>query len=140
MDKKQLISLREASKLAPYSANYLGLLIRKCRLKGEKVDGKWCTTKTAIENYLNEVAKASFEHQENLNVKVPAMEIKKNLLNMRWAILLFLLVIIGLAVINFEAKRVKTSEYEIQKDQDNNLFIYVDDISTINSVSVLPKK
>lgn len=138
-NKEQLISLSEASKIAPYSANYLGLLIRKGRLKGEKIEGKWCTTEMAVKNYLNEVAEANFEHQENLNVKVPAMEIKKNLLNMRWAILLFLLVIIGLAIINFEAKRSKISEYEIQKDQNNNLYIYVDDISTINSVSVLPK-
>ena len=137
---EEKISLKEASKMTPYSSDYLGLLVRKGKLKGFKQGSMWYTTRKAVDNYLSRVAEANYEHQENLNVKVPAMENKKALLNMRWAILLFILVVVGLAIINFEAKRAKVSEYKIEKDKGNNLYIYVDDINAINSVSVLPKE
>lgn len=42
----------EASRLTPYSANYLGLLVRKKKLSAKKVSGRWMTTPADIENYL----------------------------------------------------------------------------------------
>lgn len=53
------ISLQEASKLTPYDANYLGLLIRKKRLFATKKDGKWYTTKESVLQYLNQVSQRS---------------------------------------------------------------------------------
>lgn len=51
------ISLHEASKLTPYDANYIGLLIRKKRLHAIKQGGKWYTTKDDVRAYLERVSK-----------------------------------------------------------------------------------
>ncbi len=55
----QYISLQEASKLTPYDANYLGLLVRKNRLPAIKQGGKWYTTKESILQYLDQVYQKS---------------------------------------------------------------------------------
>ena len=85
MDPKSinLISLTEASKLTPYSSDYLGLLVRKGKLEGCKKDGKWFTEKWAVEKYLKETAASSYQYQKSLNVKVPEAEIKKAEVNFR---------------------------------------------------------
>ena len=53
MEDDKLISLKEASKLTGYSADYIGQLIRCGKLRGEKVYSQisWMTTKQDIENY-----------------------------------------------------------------------------------------
>ncbi len=64
------ISLQEASKLTPYDANYLGLLIRKNRLSAIKKEGKWYTTKEVVLQYLDRVNQKSPHGQtspENTN-------------------------------------------------------------------------
>ena len=77
INEEKFISLNEASRLTPYSSDYLGLLVRKGKLEGEKIDGKWMTSKRAIEVYLQKTAESSYTHQQTLNVKIPAEEIKK---------------------------------------------------------------
>jgi hypothetical protein len=136
-EKEKLISLSEASKLAPYSANYLGLLIRKGRLKGEKSGTKWCTTKSAVKNYLNEVAEASYEHQESLNVKIPAQENKKALNNLKWSLLLAVIVVGALIIWRIEQKNTN-SDIVVEKN-GQNLIIHVDDPNSIGKVTVVPK-
>lgn len=59
---QQYISLCEASKLTPYDANYLGLLVRKKRLFAVKKNGKWFTTTDAVKEYLKEVSQKSLDH------------------------------------------------------------------------------
>ncbi len=63
----QYISLQEASKLTPYDANYLGLLIRKNRLSAIKKSGKWYTTKELVLQYLDEVAQKAPDYSLNHN-------------------------------------------------------------------------
>jgi|GEM_PF-5144167 len=50
--EKKLITLLEASRMTPFDANYLGLLIRKKKLFAVKKNGKWYTTKEAIKKYM----------------------------------------------------------------------------------------
>src|SRR5690349_16705208 len=51
---KQLISLSEAAPFTPYSAEYLGLLARKGKLKAVKISRDWMTTKEIVEEYVKE--------------------------------------------------------------------------------------
>jgi hypothetical protein len=135
---EQLLSLGEASKLTPYSQEYLGLLIRKDRIKGEKIGGKWFVRQGEIERYLSQVANASYERQESLNVKIPAQESKLAMLNLKWAILLVVLVAVVIATWNFAWTKPK-DDIEVEKDSQNNLIIHVDDPDSIGSVTVVPK-
>jgi len=136
----ELISLKDASKNLPYSADYLSLLVRKNRLFGKKVDGKWMTTKEAVDEYIQQVAEANYAHQENLNVKIPSVEKIKTLINLKWALVLAVIVIIIIAAWGFDSKSKASDEYIIQKDDKNNLTIQVDDPSSIGSVTIVPKK
>ena len=55
-DKKgtdEYISLAEASKISPYSQEYLSLLARKGKLESIKLKRNWVTTQKAIEEYKN---------------------------------------------------------------------------------------
>lgn len=138
-ENENLISLKEASKNSPYSSDYLGLLVRKGKIEGEKKDGKWMTTRKAVENYLNKVAEASYERQGTLNVKVPAAENKKTLTNLKWSLILASIVIVILVMWGIDTRNNKNNQYEIEKDSNNNLIIHVDDPSSIRSVTVVPK-
>lgn len=51
------ISLTEASKLTPYSQEYLSLLARKGKLETVKFGRNWKTTRKAVEEYLSKVRK-----------------------------------------------------------------------------------
>jgi hypothetical protein len=124
--------------MTPYSQEYLGLLVRKNKLEGTKKDGKWFTTKSEIEKYLKKVAQASYLHQETLNVKIPAAENKKALNNLKWSLVLAIIVIVSLFVWNLGIKK-DSSEYIIERDKNNNLIIHVDDPNSIGSVTVVPK-
>src|SRR5581483_1645103 len=63
----KLISLSQAAKKTPYSAEYLNLLSRKGRLSAIKLNRDWFTTEEAISDYLEKQAnkhqdKARFLH------------------------------------------------------------------------------
>jgi hypothetical protein len=135
---EKLISLIEASKMSPYSADYLSLLIRKKRLAGVKKEGKWFTTKEALDEYLQKVAEASYMRQETLNVKIPAAENRKALINLKWAIALAVVVIVSFALWGIGNKKVN-QDFTVEKDANNNLIIHADDPSSIGSVTVVPK-
>jgi excisionase family DNA binding protein len=137
-ENNKLLSLSEACKLTPYSQEYLGLLIRKNRIKGEKVSGKWYVNREAIDSYMSQVASANYERQESLNVKIPAQENKMTMLNLKWALLLAVVVIIVIATWSI-AKSTPNDEYKIERDGHNNLIIHVDDPDAIGSVTVVPK-
>jgi hypothetical protein len=135
-----LITLKEASKNLPYSADYLSLLVRKNKIFGKKVDGKWMTTKEAVEEYMKKVAEANFVHQENLNVKIPAAEQKRALVNFKWALVLVFILVVVIVAWGFDSRGKSGEEYVVQKDSKNNLTIQVDDPSSIGSVTIVPKK
>jgi hypothetical protein len=142
-DNLKLISLKDASKATPYSADYLSLLVRKGRLEGYKREGKWYTTENAVMSYLQKTAESSYEHQQNLNVKVPAEEIKKAKINFRWAAVLLAVVLFSVILIwkimddkNMENVRNK---YRISEDKEGNLTIFAPDPALIKSVNVMQK-
>lgn len=140
----KLVSLKDASRTTPYGADYLGLLVRKGKLDGYKVGGKWYTTDEAVQKYLRQAAESSYEHQRNLNVKIPAEEIRKAKVNFRWAIvLLSVLVFCGLLVWKImddnKLENIRT-KYRIVEDGQGNLLIYTADPSKVGSVKVLRKE
>jgi excisionase family DNA binding protein len=47
-----LLSVSQAAKLTPYSAEYLSLLTRKGKLPAVKVSRDWLTTKQAVRDYV----------------------------------------------------------------------------------------
>jgi hypothetical protein len=51
-DKERLVSLREASEMYGFSANYLSELARKGRLKAQKIGNSWVTTPANVEEYI----------------------------------------------------------------------------------------
>ena len=59
----ELLSLREAATLSPYSADYLNLLARKGKLKARKIGRDWLITKSDLFSYLN---KQHIESQSRL--------------------------------------------------------------------------
>ncbi|KKS66400.1 MAG: Fic/DOC family protein, partial [Parcubacteria group bacterium GW2011_GWC2_42_6] len=50
-----LISLSEAAKFSPYTAEYLGLRARQGKLKATKLNGVWLTTQEWLNEYLNKI-------------------------------------------------------------------------------------
>ncbi len=137
-NQENLISLQEASKLSPYSVDYLRLIIRKRKLEGIKKDGKWFTTRKAIESYVTGVAEAGYLRREELNVSIPAEENRKALTNLKWALALAVIVIISLFVWGFGGKN-SDQKYLVEKDVNNNLIIHADNPDEIGSVTVVPK-
>ncbi|MEA1937354.1 MAG: hypothetical protein U9N04_04570 [Patescibacteria group bacterium] len=55
MDNKNIkyISLAEAAKLTNYSQDYISLLCRRRKMKGEKLGRNWFTTKEWLDDYIN---------------------------------------------------------------------------------------
>jgi len=140
---EKLISLGEASKATPYSSNYLGLLIRKGRLEGEKKDGKWLTSREAMGRYLQKVAEASYAHQDSLNVKVPAEEMKKASISLQWALILMAVILVAGSMIFYLIGRsnnqLTPGQYQVVRNNDS-LIIYVDNPEQIKSVTVETKR
>lgn len=136
------LTLKEASQLTPYSDEYLGLLIRKGRLVGFKEKGKWFTTKEAVENYMQKVAEASYAHQKNLNVEVPAEKIKMASINLRWTLILVGVIFVG-AVLFGSYAYVKSKQdsacvkYKVRKDENSNIFIEVGKDEQVGKVIVV---
>ena len=52
-----LLSISEAAKLTPYSAEYLSLLARQGRMPAVKISRNWLTTRKAVLSYLHEQLK-----------------------------------------------------------------------------------
>lgn len=139
---EEKLSLKDASKLTPYSDEYLGLLIRKGRLEGFKKKGKWYTTREAVESYMRKVAEASYAHQENLNVEVPAEKIKMASINFRWALVLVGVIFAG-AVLFGAYAYVKSKQdaaclkYKVRKDEAGNIIIEVGKDEYVRQVNVI---
>lgn len=51
-DKTRLISLPEAAELYGFNQRYLGNLVRKGRLRAQKIGKMWVTTPSDIEEYI----------------------------------------------------------------------------------------
>lgn len=49
----ELLSLKEAAELTPYSADYLNLLARKGKIKARKIGRDWLITKSDLFDYLH---------------------------------------------------------------------------------------
>jgi hypothetical protein len=96
-----------------------------------------------VKGYLQKTAELSYEHQQNLNVKVPADEIRKAKINYRWAAVLLCVVLFSGVLIwkilddkNMEKIRNK---YRISEDKDGNITILVPNPALIKSVNVMQK-
>jgi len=50
--REKYLSLSELAKQTPYSAKYLNLLVRQCKLEAHKQGRNWLTSKDALERYL----------------------------------------------------------------------------------------
>ena len=133
--------------MTPYSQDYLGLLVRKGRLYGEKIGGKIYTTEEAMKSYLKKTAEASYEHQQRLNVEVDAEEIKKAGINLKWALALLgvvvLLILIG-GMIFWKIQDDKKLEmvrnkYNISEDNQGHVILYTDYPEQVKSVEVKKK-
>jgi len=62
---QNFVSLNEAAKSSPYSAEYLGLRARQGKLKATKLNGVWLTTQEWLNEYLGQNKKLSIEHKQN---------------------------------------------------------------------------
>lgn len=49
----ELLSLKDAAQLSPYSADYLNLLARKGKLRAHKIGRDWLITRADLFDYLN---------------------------------------------------------------------------------------
>jgi|GEM_PF-993676 len=143
----KLISVKEASKMTPYSPDYLSLLIRKGRIEGHKIGKNWHTTERAVRAYLQRAAESSYDHQqvmESMNIKVPEKEIKKAAVNFRWTMVLLAVIAVG-ALIIWKIQDDKQNEnvrnkFRIVEDKEGNVTIYADDPSQVKSVNVMKKE
>lgn len=136
-NKEKLLSLKEISKKSPYSSDYLSLLVRKKKLKGVKKEGKWMTTEKNLEDYLEKVAQSNYKYQESLNVKIPAIESKKALVNLKWGILLVIIFSVSFLFLRLDANSSEKSDVRVEKDQNNNLTIYLDDPNSVGEVTII---
>jgi len=137
--EEKLISLQEASQVSPYSADYLSLIVRKGKLEGFKKSGKWFTTKKAVEDYTQRVAESNYQRQGKMNVRIPALENQKALVNLKWALALAGVFVLALTVWGIEQGKADSEEFKIEKDSQNNLIIYADNPDEIRAVKVVPK-
>jgi hypothetical protein len=49
---KEYISLREGARISGYNQDYLGYLIRRGELAGQKIGRNWVTTEAAVRKYV----------------------------------------------------------------------------------------
>jgi excisionase family DNA binding protein len=63
----ELLSLKEAAKLTPYSADYLNLLSRKGKLKARKIGRDWLITKSDLFDYLQKQRKQGSMRLEKIS-------------------------------------------------------------------------
>lgn len=55
-NNQDYIPLSDLAKDTPYSQEYLSLLARKNKIPAKKIGRSWCSTKQAVENYVQEQA------------------------------------------------------------------------------------
>ena len=139
---EKTITLGEASKMTPYTSDYLGQLIRKGRLEGKKEKGKWVTSREAVERYLQKVAEASYAHQEILRVEVPAERIKIASINLKWAIILASVVFAGAVLFGAYAYVSSKQDdaclrYKVRKDESGNIVVEVGKNEYVRNVLVV---
>lgn len=67
----ELISIAEAAKLTPYSAEYLSLLARQGRLPAIKIARNWLTTRKAVLWYLEK------QRQKHQNIALQFEQMQK---------------------------------------------------------------
>ncbi|MBI2356381.1 MAG: helix-turn-helix domain-containing protein [Candidatus Doudnabacteria bacterium] len=48
----EVLTLKEAAKVSPYSPDYLNLLVRKGKIRGRKIGRDWLVTKQELYVYL----------------------------------------------------------------------------------------
>jgi hypothetical protein len=140
-----LINLKEASEMTPYSDEYLGLLIRKGKIGGIKKLGRWYTTEEDVRQYMRKVAEASYAHQENLNVPIPAVKIKQASQNLKWLFSLIAIVVISAITIAYmyfsnQKRNESCDRYQVTKDESGNLIISVDKDEDFKNVLVTPRE
>ena len=58
LEEPEILTLAEASKLTPYSQEYLSLLARKGALGAFKEGRNWVVTRRDLDRYLRSVAKS----------------------------------------------------------------------------------
>jgi len=126
---KKLITLEEASKMTPYTADYLGQLIRKGRLDAWKEKGRWHTTREAVEEYMRKVAEESYRHHENLAAMIPDAETRISV-RWKWAYLALGALFIAAGIFGsyayFGSKKVGVcGPYEIARDKNGNEIVRV---------------
>jgi excisionase family DNA binding protein len=52
-ETQELLSLKDAAELTPYSPDYLNLLARKGKIRARKIGRDWLITKSDLFDYLN---------------------------------------------------------------------------------------
>jgi hypothetical protein len=146
-NNQPLISVKEASRMTPYSPDYLSLLIRKGRLEGHKIGKNWHTTESAVRAYLQRAAESSYDHQQTMeavNIKVPESEIRKAAVNFRWAMVLLAVVAVGALfvwkIMDDKKNENVRNKFRISEDNEGNVTIFADDPSQIKSVNVMKKE
>src|SRR3989344_6832933 len=83
----KVISLAEAAKLSTYNQDYLGSLIRKGEIKGEKIGRAYFTTEGEIQSFL---LKQKNKHQETATPKIFPHQYARNILIAVLAVSVFL--------------------------------------------------
>lgn len=73
----KFISLHEAAKLTDYSQDYISLLCRRRKLKGEKLGRNWFTTKEWVNEYVSKISENK-ENNKSEEKVVPVRIIRKN--------------------------------------------------------------
>ena len=88
---------------------------------------------------MQRVAESNYQRQGEMNVRIPALENQKALVNLKWALALAGVFILALAVWGIERGKADSGEFKIEKDSQNNLIIYADNPEEIRAVKVVPK-
>lgn len=109
MNEKALISLKDASKVSGYSADYIGQLIRAGKIPGKQVccNVQWMTTVDAVMAYKNKGkadAKLSFKEKLANRWRMLVMEIsiiKLFFKTFKYSLPLLLVIIISFSLLSF---------------------------------------
>ena len=98
--KQGYLTLKEAAKLAGYSSDYIGQLIRAGKIRGEQVYSgvAWMTTKDEIQAYLDDKSRSvSTKNDADINLLVANLRFKLQ----KYATVIFV-VLFGLAILGMQ--------------------------------------
>jgi hypothetical protein len=65
-EARELLSLKDAAAISPYSPEYLNLLARKHKIKAQKIGRDWLITKFDLFNYIRKQHIESTNRERNL--------------------------------------------------------------------------